>query len=46
MSLNAQIQPLKKSKEVSAESLVEKLVREAEETRKAKKRNTVSGVHK
>ncbi|XP_076107801.1 leucine-rich repeat-containing protein 47-like [Mytilus galloprovincialis] len=40
------ITPLFKQKEVSGEKLVTDLNREAEEQRKEKKRNTVSGIHK
>lgn len=41
-----QIIPLFKHKEVTGEKLVEDLRHEAEEQRKEKKRNTVSGIHK
>lgn len=41
-----QLTPLFKMKEVTASKLVAKLRQEAEEFRKEKKRNTLSGVHK
>jgi hypothetical protein len=41
-----QLIPLGKHAEVTAEKLVRKLQQEAEELRKEKKRNTVSGIHK
>ncbi|ESN91829.1 hypothetical protein HELRODRAFT_165911 [Helobdella robusta] len=44
--VSIKIQPLNKLKEVTANVLVMRLRKEAEELRKEKKRNTVSGVHK
>ncbi|KAK3595782.1 hypothetical protein CHS0354_025419 [Potamilus streckersoni] len=41
-----QIVPLSRQKEITGEKLVETLRKEAEEQRKEKKRNTISGVHK
>ena len=40
------LRPLHKAKDVSAKKLVAKLMQEAEEMRKEKKRSTVSGIHK
>ena len=42
----SQITPLRKKTEKTAASLVAYLRREAEELRKEKKRNTLSGIHK
>ncbi|KAK3084742.1 hypothetical protein FSP39_018200 [Pinctada imbricata] len=39
------IKPLSKNKEVSGERLVRNLMKEAEDFRKEKKRNTLSGIH-
>ncbi len=41
-----QLVPLFKNKSTTAEKLVGKLRQEAEELRKEKKRNTISGIHK
>ena len=41
-----QLVPLFKQKEVTAQQLVVKLWKEAEELRREKKRSTISGIHK